>query len=112
MLDGMLIPEGMPPEKSGQVNTISPPMTRSALKATFVILLALTGCKILPTPTEESKAETAAQGFQPDKMVEAIWTTKLVPYLTSKAGPFQEVSALAKKDQKAAGEKYGNPKKQ
>ena len=36
----------------------------------------------------------------------------MLPYLKGKAGAFQEVSKLAASDAKAAGEKYGNPKKQ
>ena len=76
------------------------------------VLACLAGCKILPTPTEESKAEAAAQAFNPDKMVTDIWAPKVLPYLKAKAGPFQDVNALAKSDPKAAGEKYGNPRKQ
>ena len=45
-------------------------------------------------------------------MVEDIWASKVIPYLNQKAGPFAEVDALAKSDAKAAGEKYGNPRKQ
>ena len=37
---------------------------------------------------------------------------KVLPYLKGKAGPFQDVIAAAKADAKAAGEKYGNPRKQ
>lgn len=78
----------------------------------LVALAFLAGCKILPTPTEEDKAAAAAQEFNPDRMVEEIWTPKVLPYLASKAGPFQEVRQLAASDAKAAGEKYGNPRKQ
>lgn len=74
-------------------------------------LALLAGCKILPTPTAEDRA-AAANTFNPDKMVEDIWASKVVPYLNEKAGPFSEVNALAKSDAKAAGERYGNPKKQ
>lgn len=72
--------------------------------------LSLGACKILPTQT--AKTEAAAPAFNPDKMVEDIWTSKVIPYLQQKAGPFAEVHALAKTDQAAAGAKYGNPKKQ
>jgi predicted lipoprotein len=74
-------------------------------------LTLLAGCKILPTPTEEDVA-AAANAFNPDHMVEDIWGSKVIPYLEGKAGPFAEVDALAKSDANAAGEKYGNPKKQ
>ena len=83
----------------------------------FMIAVAavssLAGCKILPTLSEEDKAAAAAaQAFNPDKMVEAEWPSKVIPYLKGKAGRFQDVRSAAKADAKAAGEKYGNPKKQ
>lgn len=78
----------------------------------IVVLACVAGCKILPTPTEEDRAEAAAQEFNPDRMVEEIWVPKVLPYLEGKAGPFQEVRQLAASDPKAAGEKYGNPGKQ
>ena len=79
----------------------------------LVTLACLSGCKILPTLSEEEKAAaTAAGAFDPDRMVESEWATKVIPYLKSKAGSFQDVSALAKAEPRAAGEKYGNPKKQ
>jgi predicted lipoprotein len=80
--------------------------------AALVALAALAGCKILPTPTEEDKAAAAAEAFNPDRMVEEMWAPKVLPYLEGKAGAFQEVSQLAASDAKAAGEKYGNPRKQ
>lgn len=76
------------------------------------LLLGMGGCKILPTPTEESKAAAADLAFNPDRMVQEMWTDKVVPYLKGKAGRFQDVSALAASDADAAGEKYGNPRKQ
>jgi predicted lipoprotein len=88
-------------------------MPRSRLHIlTLLALAALAGCKILPTPTEESKAEASAKAFNPDRMVEEMWTPKVVPYFTSKAGSFAEVAAAAKADPKAAGEKFGNARKQ
>jgi predicted lipoprotein len=75
-------------------------------------LAGLAGCKILPTPTEEDKAAAADQAFNPDRMVEELWAPKVLPYFEGKAGTFQEVSQLAANDAKAAGEKYGNPRKQ
>jgi predicted lipoprotein len=74
-----------------------------------VATLVLSGCKILPTPKGEAGG---AATFDPDKMVGEMWATKVIPYLEQKAGPFAEVSALAKSDPAAAGAKYGNPKKQ
>jgi predicted lipoprotein len=79
----------------------------------LVALTTLGGCKILPTPTEKEKAAAvAAEAFNPDKLVEEDWSTKVVPYLKRKAGTFQEVVDAAKGNPAAAGEKYGNPKKQ
>jgi predicted lipoprotein len=79
----------------------------------LVALASLAGCKILPTLTEEEKAAAAAaEAFNPDRMVEETWTPKVLPYLEGRAGTFQEVSQLAASDAKAAGEKYGNPRKQ
>lgn len=75
-------------------------------------LVSLSGCKILPTPTEDDRAAAAAQAFNPDRMVEEIWAQKVLPYLEEKAGPFKEVSSLAASDAAAAGERHGNPNKQ
>lgn len=72
--------------------------------------LGLGGCKILPTPV--ARSENSASAFNPDKMVEEIWASKVIPYLRQKAGPFAEVHGLAKTDPAAAGTKYGNPRKQ
>jgi predicted lipoprotein len=71
--------------------------------------IALAGCKILPTPKQ---GEGDAGAFNPDKMVEEMWASRVLPYLEQKAGPFAEVITLAKTDPAAAGAKYGNPKKQ
>jgi predicted lipoprotein len=73
--------------------------------------LVLAGCKILPTPPK-GEGGGAAPAFDPDKMAAEMWATKVLPYLEQKAGPFAEVSALAKNDPAAAGAKYGNPRKQ
>jgi predicted lipoprotein len=72
--------------------------------------IALSACKILPTPMAQGDGNASA--FNPDKMVEDIWTSKVIPYLRQKAGSFAEVHALAKTDPAAAGAKYGNPRKQ
>lgn len=72
--------------------------------------IALTGCKIEPTPSE---AETqAADTFDPEGMVADIWAAKVIPYLEEKAGPFAEVQTMAKSDPAAAGAQFGNPNKQ
>ncbi|TIU75633.1 MAG: DUF2291 family protein, partial [Mesorhizobium sp.] len=88
-----------------------------ATRQTWLILamtaaIGLGGCKILPTPFAQGSDSADSSAFNPDKQVEEIWASKVIPYLQQKAGPFAEVHALAKTDQAAAGAKYGNPKKQ
>lgn len=84
------------------------------LQAACTILLAgalaLGGCKLVKTEDEQKQA--AAGAFNPDKMVADIWGAKVVPYLEERAGPFQEVSALAASDLDAAAAKYGHKEKQ
>ena len=72
--------------------------------------LALGGCKFVKTADEQKQA--AAGAFNPDKLVADIWDAKVVPYLEERAGPFQDVSALAASDLDAAAEKYGHKEKQ
>ena len=74
--------------------------------------LSLSACKILPTPSAQGSGNDTNSAFDPHKMVEGIWASKVIPHLQQKAGPFAEVHALAKTDPAAAGAKYGNPKKQ
>ena len=83
-----------------------------ALTAGFALLAgsALTACKIEPTPTEDESEETGA--FNPDRMVEEIWASKVIPHLEQKAGSFADVQAMAETDPAAAGAKFGNPNKQ
>ena len=83
-------------------------------QAAFPVLLAgalaLGGCKFVKTEDEEKQA--AANAFDPDKLVADIWDAKVVPYIAERAGPLQEVSALAASDLDAAAEKYGHKEKQ
>ena len=83
-------------------------------QAAFPVLLAgalaLGGCKFVKTEDEEKQA--AANAFDPDRLVADIWDAKVVPYIAERAGPFQEVSALAASDLDAAAEKYGHKEKQ
>jgi predicted lipoprotein len=84
-----------------------------AVGAILLAAVALASCKILPTV----KA-TPAQGkgvdvffndksFDPDKMVADMWETKVIPYLTAKAGPFGAVLAESRSDPAGAGRTYG-----
>ncbi len=88
------------------------PKLKAAAALAFVCAIALSGCKIVKTPTAEEAAEAASGGFNPDRMVAESWDTKVVPYLDKKAGGFQEVAALASGNPEAAGAKYGHKEKQ
>ena len=74
--------------------------------------LALTGCKIIKTPTAEEAAEEASGGFNPERQASALWTPKVVPYLTTRAGPFAEVAALIGSNLDEAAAKYGHKEKE
>ncbi|RUX78117.1 DUF2291 family protein [Mesorhizobium sp. M7A.F.Ca.US.006.04.2.1] len=76
---------------------------------TVMVGISLTGCKILPTKSDDGNN---AATFNPDQMVEEIWAAKVVPYLQQKAGAFAQVHTLATTDPAAAGAKYGNANKQ
>ncbi|MBB6222641.1 DUF2291 family protein [Rhizobium leguminosarum] len=78
-----------------------------------VVAAALPGCKIIKTPTAEEKAAEAAKtAFDPNAKVEAIWQPEVVPYFEKRAGQLKDVMQLATSNPDAAGEKYGNPRKQ
>lgn len=87
-------------------------MPRFQAACTLVLAgaLALSGCKFVKTEDEQKQA--AAGAFNPDKLVADIWDAKVVPYIAERAGPLQEVSALAASDLDAAAEKYGHKEKQ
>ncbi|YCI04892.1 DUF2291 family protein [Ensifer sp. D2-11] len=89
-------------------------MPKFKVAAALVVagVIALSGCKIIKTPTAEEAAEAASGGFNPNRMVAEIWDAKVLPYLDRKAGPFAEVAALAESDPQAAGAKYGHKEKQ
>ena len=78
----------------------------------LAIVLVLSGCKIIKTPTAEEAAEAASGGFNPARQVAEIWDSKVIPFLQTRAGPFQDVAALAKSDLDAAAAKYGHKEKE
>ena len=82
------------------------------LSLALATMLALGGCKIIKTPTAEEAAEAASGGFNPARQVAGIWDSKVIPFLETRAGPFQEVAALSKSDLDAAAEKYGHKEKE
>jgi predicted lipoprotein len=71
--------------------------------------LAVGGCKIVATPARKAGGsdEANAGGFDPDAMVSAIWDTKVIPYLSAKAGALPDVLALARSTPEEAGRKFG-----
>ncbi|MBY5405991.1 DUF2291 family protein (plasmid) [Rhizobium sp. Z1P35] len=78
-----------------------------------IVAAALPGCKIIKTPTAEEKAAAAAKtAFDPNAKVEAIWQSEAVPYFEKRAGDLKDVMQLSASSPDAAGEKYGNPRKQ
>ena len=76
--------------------------------------LTLAACTIVETPKKQAGAADDANsaGFDPGAMVRAIWNSKVIPYLSAKAGPFPEVAALARANPDEAGQKYGNRAKE
>ncbi|MFO1150526.1 MAG: DUF2291 family protein [Alsobacter sp.] len=84
---------------------------KASAAATLALLVAiLPACRILPTanPAAQGKAE-GGQGaaFDPAAKVAGLWTSKALPYLERKAGPFPEVAALAARSPEEAGARYG-----
>lgn len=88
------------------------PNFRAAAAFPLAIVLALSGCKIIKTPTAEEAAEAASGGFNPARQVAEIWDSKVIPFLETRAGSFQEVNALSKSDLDAAAAKYGHKEKE
>lgn len=87
------------------------PNVVTAAAISLAIVLALPGCKIIKTPTAEEAAKAASGGFNPDRQVAEVWEAKVIPFLETRAGTFQEVSALSKSDLDAAAAKYGHKEK-
>lgn len=87
------------------------PNFRAAAALSLGLALALTGCKIIKTPTAEEAAIAASGGFDPDKQVADLWQAKVIPFLDQRAGTYQDVSALVASDANAAAAKYGHKEK-
>jgi predicted lipoprotein len=75
--------------------------------------MMLGACKIVSTAKTARAARDKAgvfvndESFDPDKMVEGMWDTRVIPYLKAKAGPFPELRGLAARSPDEAGRKYG-----
>ena len=84
---------------------------RRFLSSTIVLAagLALDGCIIVKTPNKRvvGADDANSDSFDPGAMVSAIWDSKVIPYLSTKAGPLPEVVALARSNPDEAGRKFG-----
>ena len=71
--------------------------------------LPLGACKIVATPSKgaASSVDSTNAGFDPGKMVAAMWDAKVIPYLAARAGKLSDVVALARANPDEAGKKYG-----
>ncbi len=85
---------------------------KSAAIFLIVCAVAVSGCKIIKTPTGEEAALADSGAFDPDRMVADIWASKAVPFFDRKAADFSEVFAAANADVEAAGARFGHREKQ
>jgi predicted lipoprotein len=106
----------MPRFQAGAARLVLPGACRLALTLSLIttigLALPLSGCKIIKTPTAEEAAEAASGGFNPERQAADLWTPKVVPYLTARAGTIQDVSALIASDPDAAAARYGHKEKE
>lgn len=88
----------------------------SVLKSASITLLAcglaLSGCKIVKTPTAEEAAEARGGSFNPERSVDEIWDSKVKPYFAALSASFDDVFEAASANADAAGEQYGHREKQ
>ena len=85
-------------------------MRWSGCAALLIAGVLVSSCRFVPTSEVQALASAgsgAEASFDPDKMVAAIWASKVVPYFERKAGPFGEVRDLAAKSPDEAGAKFG-----
>jgi predicted lipoprotein len=90
-------------------------ISRRYSSAAMLVLaaLALDACKIVATSKRPTGGgDDANSDFDPSAMVAAIWDSKVIPYLSAKAGPLPDVVALARSDPDAAGRKFGHRAKE
>jgi predicted lipoprotein len=102
----------LPPHPSPSA-TPSPHGRGSRASGTALILavaLSLGGCKLVAKTDATAAAAqgtSAGAATDPTAMARAMWSAKVVPYLESKAGPFNDVRAMIKQSPDAAGQKFG-----
>jgi predicted lipoprotein len=84
---------------------------RRRLLGSAIVVVATFGlgaCKIVATAKKKNGGdEGGADGFDPAARVDAIWDSKVIPYLSAKAGLLPGVMALARSQPDEAGKKYG-----
>lgn len=85
-------------------------------KISFLLFigLAIAGCKFVPTAEKQKQgsinsAQAPDKGF--DAQVAEIWDAKLTPYVTAKAGTFNDVVLAIESNPDQAGAKYGYKEK-
>jgi predicted lipoprotein len=76
------------------------------------VALSIAGCRIEKTPASDPN-QTATSvfindgSFDPAAMVEADWNGKILPFIQSKAGPYDIVAEAVKASPDEAGARYG-----
>lgn len=87
-------------------------ITRSTI---FVCIFPLISCTIVPDDKDkesEGKGEKIYiyfenENFKPDEYVESVWEEKVVPLFKEKSVPIGDIIPTWRRDQEAAGEKFG-----
>jgi predicted lipoprotein len=71
--------------------------------------VTLSACKIVATARRQPAGgdDATRADFNPAALVDAIWDSKVIPYLVAKAGALPDVVALARANPDEAGRKYG-----
>lgn len=83
-----------------------------ALAGVTGVALSIAGCRIEKTPAADPN-QTATSvfindgSFDPAAMVEADWSGKILPFIRSKAGPYDAVAEAIKASPDDAGARYG-----
>lgn len=91
-------------------------MTTGRFLAAIIAVASLSlpaGCKLVPNDdgaTAEGGVDIFFQDetFDAEKMARDLWDTRIVPYLSAKAGDFPDVIILAASDPDGAGAQFGH----
>ena len=94
------------------MHTLRKKLVPALITALCMILLPLSGCKIVPNDqrakTEGSSANQTAEGFNAAGYVDSVWASQLTPHFDSKANDLATVIAAVKTDLDKAGQAYGH----